>query len=374
MPAHVDFALEREEGRELRLAGRLTLGSAGRLWDELRDVTTSATKGESLNFDMKGVSVVDGGALALLVYARSELQLRGVQCEFVNPSEQTHELVHLYRVDVDARPRRVRRPESALAQIGRGTLALVAETKAVMGFLGVSLLGALGLLREPKTANWKAVMPLMDRAGTDALPIVLLINFLVGFVMAFQGAAQLKQFGANVFVADLVGLSVVRELGPLMTAIIVCGRSGASFAAELGTMKVSEEIDALETLGFGPIAYLVLPRVLALMLVMPILTLFADAIGMLGGLVVGIVSLDLTISSYLVETKKAVAFWDVGSGLLKSLVFAMAIAVVSCQQGFATTGGAEGVGRRTTASVVSILFALILIDAAFTVFFYAFHL
>ena len=150
--------------------------------------------------------------------------------------------------------------------------------------------------------------------------------------------------------------------------------SGAAFAAELGTMKVSEEIDALQTLGFGPIRYLVLPRALGLMLVMPFLTLFADLMGIIGGLCVGLISLDLTVTGYLIETKKALAVWDVGSGMLKSVVFAIAIAVISCQQGFATSGGAEGVGRRTTASVVSILFSLILIDAGFTVFFYEFHL
>jgi phospholipid/cholesterol/gamma-HCH transport system permease protein len=368
------FLVSREDTSDLRLSGRLTLADAGALWQELSKHVAELTKGAALNFDMRSVETVDGGALALLVHVRSDLRLRGVECEFVNASPRIHDLVHLYRGDVDPKPRRRRKPASALEQIGRATIAFVAEVKSVFGFLGTVVLASLGLLREPRTANWKAVMPIMERAGTDAVPIVLLINFLVGFVMAFQGAVQLKQFGANIFVADLVGLSVVRELGPLMTAIIVCGRSGASFAAELGTMKVSEEIDALQTLGFGPVRYLVLPRVFALVLVMPFLTLFADLIGMLGGMAVGLMSLDLTIAGYLIETKKALAFWDIGSGLLKSVVFAMAIAVVSCQQGFATTGGAEGVGRRTTASVVSILFALILIDAGFTVFFYAFHL
>jgi phospholipid/cholesterol/gamma-HCH transport system permease protein len=368
------FLVSREDTSDLRLSGRLTLADAGALWRELGTHVAELSKGAALNFDMEQVDTVDGGALALLVHVRSDLRLRGVECEFVNASPRIQDLVHLYRGDVDPKPRRRRSPASALEQIGRATIAFIAEVKSVFGFLGTVVLAALGLLREPRTANWKAVMPIMERAGTDAVPIVLLINFLVGFVMAFQGAVQLKQFGANIFVADLVGLSVVRELGPLMTAIIVCGRSGASFAAELGTMKVSEEIDALQTLGFGPVRYLVLPRVFALMLVLPFLTLFADLIGMLGGMAVGLMSLDLTIAGYLIETKKALAFWDVGSGLLKSVVFAMAIAVVSCQQGFATTGGAEGVGRRTTASVVSILFALILIDAGFTVFFYAFHL
>ncbi len=368
------FVLERGDATDLRIGGTLKLSSAGALWADLGKYTEPLSRGQSLNFDLEGVETLDGGALALLVHARAGLVLRGVACEFVNAQPRVAELVQLYRGDAVPTPRVRRRREGLLEQIGRSTTLLVTEVRQVLGFLGTCVLAALGLLREPRTANWSAVLPIMDRAGTDAVPIVVLINFLVGFVMAFQGAVQLKQFGANIFVADLVGLSVVRELGPLMTAIIVCGRSGASFAAELGTMKVSEEIDALQTLGFGPIRYLVLPRLFALMLIMPFLTLFADVVGMLGGLAVGLFSLDLTIAGYFIETQKALRPWDIVSGLLKSVVFGIAIAVISCQQGFATSGGAEGVGRRTTASVVSILFALILIDAAFTVFFHAFHL
>jgi phospholipid/cholesterol/gamma-HCH transport system permease protein len=359
---------------ELLLSGRLTLADAGPLWEELQSRARPLGAGDSLHFDMFGVTLVDGGAMALLVHLRSDLQLRGVQCEFLNANDRVGALVHLYRGDVDPKRRKERKPPRVLDQIGRATIAFFREIQLVLGFLGTSVLAAVGLLKEPRTANWKEVLPIMERAGVDAVPIVVLINFLVGFVMAFQGAVQLKQFGANIFVADLVGLSVTRELGPLMTAIIVCGRSGAAFAAELGTMKVSEEIDALQTLGFGPIRYLVLPRVVGLMLVLPFLTLFADLLGIVGGLVVGLLNLDLTISGYLIETRKALSAWDVGSGLVKSVVFAVAIALIACQQGFATSGGAEGVGRRTTASVVSILFALILIDAGFTLFFFEFHL
>jgi phospholipid/cholesterol/gamma-HCH transport system permease protein len=209
----------------------------------------------------------------------------------------------------------------------------------------------------------------MERSGADAVPIVLLINFLIGFVMAYQGALQLEQFGASIFVADLVGLSVTRELAPLMTAIIVCGRTGAAFAAELGTMKVSEEVDALRTLGFMPVRFLVIPRVVGLLLVAPLLTLLADAVGILGGVMVGALILDITPTAYWVQTLSAVGGWDVLSGVLKSIVFAGTIAVIACQQGLATSGGAEGVGRRTTSAVVWILFSLILLDAAFTVLF-----
>jgi phospholipid/cholesterol/gamma-HCH transport system permease protein len=352
----------------------LVFREAGVIWADVLEQTAQLTRGERITFEMSEVERIDGGTMALLVHIRDELSARGVRAEFESATDNVQALIHLYRGDIKPATRRKRRPESTLSQIGRATLEFVSELAKVFGFLGASVLAALGLLKEPKTGNWRHVVPTLERVGADAIPIVVLINFLVGFVMAFQGATQLKQFGANLFVADLVGLSVTRELGPLMTAIILCGRSGASFAAELGSMSVAEEIDALRTMGFGPICYLVLPRTLALVLALPLLTLIGDLVGMLGGLVVGIGSLGLTVSGYVLETQRAVTRWDVFSGLIKSVAFALAISTIACQQGFATRGGAEGVGRRTTASVVSTLFALIVIDATFTVFFHAFNL
>ncbi|HTV20856.1 MAG TPA: ABC transporter permease, partial [Polyangiaceae bacterium] len=224
-------------------------------------------------------------------------------------------------------------------------------------------------LERPRSLNLRDVTLTMERAGADAVPIVLLINFLTGFVMAYQAAIQLARFGANIFVADLVGLAMVRELGPLMTAIIVCGRSGAAFAAELGTMKVSEEVDALRTLGLLPLRYLVLPRVLGLMLVAPVLTLLADAIGIGGGILVASSSLDVTPGAFINELRQVMTPWDIISGLIKSVVFSGTLGIIACQQGLATAGGAEGVGRQTTSAVVISLFSLILLDAFFTVFF-----
>ncbi len=366
--------IDHTSGSRISLGGKLTFPEAKAIWDDVQSRTGSFTQADRVEFDMLAVDVIDGGTMALLVHLRSELAARGVRADFVNAKSDVQELIHLYRGDMKPVRRRKRRPEGALSQLGRGTLDVLLEVKQVLGFFGDAVLSAIGLLREPKTGNWKEVLPTMERSGADAVPIVILINFLVGFVMAFQGANQLKQFGANIFVADLVGLSVTRELGPLMTAIILCGRSGAAFAAELGSMKVSEEIDALRTMGFGAIRYLVLPKAVALMLVLPLLTLIGDFVGIVGGMLVGLTSLGLTVSGYINETQKALSMWDVFSGLVKSVVFALAITLISCQQGFATTGGAEGVGRRTTSSVVSILFALILIDAGFTAFFHEFHL
>jgi phospholipid/cholesterol/gamma-HCH transport system permease protein len=359
---------------ELRFAGHLSFTDAGPLWTELRVHVDAAAGGTTLNFQMQDVERVDGGIMALLAHLRAELQQRGVKSEFHGAHAPIQEIIHLYRGDVRVGRRKERRPQGTLDQIGHATMAMIHEVQLVLAFLGSMVISGLALIRAPRSANWRDLSPTMERAGADAVPIILLINFLVGLVMAFQASVQLKQFGANIFVADLIGISVTRELGPLMTAIIICGRSGAAFAAELGSMKVNEEIDALRTMGLGPMRFLVLPRALALMLVMPLLTLLADFVGILGGLVVGLSSLDLTITSYFTETQKAVKLWDVYSGLIKSVLFALAIALICCQQGLATTGGAEGVGRRTTSAVVTTLFTLIVIDAVYTVLFRALDL
>lgn len=375
MPLFREASLGSGAGKRcLIFEGRLGFSDAPRLWRDLSSALASGQRGDVIDFDLGAVEAVDGGTMALLVHLRAEARQRGVEIELVGARDTVQKIVHLYHGDEKPVRRRRRTHESALEQVGRETVAFFRAVQNVLGFFGDMLLAILGLLREPRTANWAEVPHTMERTGANAVPIVVLINFLVGLVMAFQGAVQLKQFGANIFVADLVSLSITRELGPLMTAIIVCGRSGAAFAAELGSMKVSEEIDALRTLGFGPMSYLVLPRTFALMLVLPVLTLLADLVGILGGLSVALISLDLTVGGYLNETRKALAAWDVFSGVLKSVVFALAIALISCQQGFAASGGAEGVGRRTTSSVVSILFALILIDAAFTLLFHEFNL
>ncbi|MGD0674136.1 MAG: MlaE family lipid ABC transporter permease subunit [Polyangiaceae bacterium] len=370
------FSLEQAAGDDasgtIYVRGRLAFPDAAALWAETQSLVVSSST-PRVDFDLSEVQAVDGGAMALLVHFRNRLRSRGMVSEFIGASPNIQQIVHLYEGDAHLRPLVRRKPENVLAQVGRATLTVLGETQLVLAFFGQMLLSAAGTLRAPRTANWRDVWPTMERVGADAVPIVVLINFLVGFVMAYQGAVQLKQFGANIFVADLVGLSITRELGPLMTAIILCGRSGAAFAAELGSMKVSEEVDAMRTMGLGPIRYLVLPRALALFLAIPILVLLADVVGILGGLVVGLMSLDLTITGYLRETERALSVWDVYSGVIKSGVFGLAIALISCQQGLAATGGAEGVGRRTTAAVVVTFFVLVLLDASFTVLFHLLH-
>ena len=354
---------------EIRIRGSLRFAEAAPFWSELRRLESSAARGETLNFEMSAVQRIDGGAMALLACLRAELQRRGVKSEFLAAGERVQRIIHLYGGDNVVKRLKRRRALGTLDQLGRATVAMAREVQLVLAFLGQMVVSGAGLLRSPRSANWRELPATMERSGADAVPIVILVNFLVGVAMAFQAAAQLKRFGANILVADLIGISITRELGPLMTAIIVCGRSGGAFAAELGFMKVNEEIDALRTMGFGPMRYLVLPRALALIIVVPLLTLLADVAGVLGGLVVGLTNLDLTARGYLNQTARVVSSWDVTSGVLKSAVFAFAVALIACQQGLATTGGAEGVGRRTTSTVVTTMFALILIDAVMTVLF-----
>ncbi len=372
------FAVEQlEDGGKVtgvRFAGRLTIADAPALWADMRSCLEKSARGDVLGLDMSGVESADGACMALLVAVRQELAEKGVRAQFLGATGRVEEILKLYHGDAKPRGRKRPKSSSALAQIGRATVGFLVEVQQVLGFFGDMLIEAVGVVRRPASANWKDAGPILERTGADAVPIVVLINLLVGLVMAFQAAVQLKQFGANIYVADLVGLSICRELGPLMTAIIVCGRSGAAFAAELGSMKVGEEIDALHTMGFGTMRFPVLPRTLALMVALPLLTILADVVAVIGGLLVGMASLDITMTGYLIETRTALGVWDVMQGIIKSFVFALAIALVSCQQGLSTSGGAEGVGRRTPSSVVFSLFAIIVIDAAFTFIFHAFGL
>jgi phospholipid/cholesterol/gamma-HCH transport system permease protein len=354
---------------ELRFSGELNFRDTSRLWREVRELLERPAR--SVRFDLSAVAGLDGGSTALLLELQSELSERGTQAEIVGAQGSVRAMLDLYRAH-PARPAPPH-PEDAsfFDRVGRLTLEWLEELRTMMAFLGDVLAYALSALRAPRSVHWRDLGDLMVRAGVDALPIIILINFLVGLVVGFQAAVQLEQVGADILIADLVVLSVVRELGPLMTAIVVAGRSGAAYAAELGTMKVSEEIDALETLRLDPYRFLVLPRLIALVVMVPMLTLVADGVGALGGLVVAVFAMDLTVAAYLNEAHFALV--DLGSGhhvaggLVKSVFFGAAIALIACQRGLVTQGGAAGVGRSTTSAVVTTLFVLILVDAGFTI-------
>lgn len=207
--------------------------------------------------------------------------------------------------------------------------------------------------------------------GVQAIPIVSLISFFVGLILALQSAYELRRLGAIQFVANAVAISVIRELGPLITAVIVIGRSGSAFAAEIGTMKVTEEVDALETMALRPVAFLVAPKFLAMLVMVPCLTIWADFMGVMGGCLFGVAGANFTVLSYLQATRDALVLHDISSGLVKSALFSLVITAVGCQEGFSTGAGAEEVGRSTTEAVVRSIFLVILVDLVFTALFYA---
>ena len=225
----------------------------------------------------------------------------------------------------------------------------------------------LHVVRHPSALRVEETITHMEKTGVDAVPIVGLISFLLGLIMAFMSSIQLSQFGANIYVASLVALAMVSELGPIMTAIVVAGRTGSLFAAEIGTMQISEEVDALFVMGINPTLFLAVPRVLACLIVVPFLTLFSDFFAITGGLVVGVTLLNLTPGSYLAQTWEAITLFEVLWGMLKSVIFAILISWAGCLRGFQVRGGADAVGQAATSAVVSSIFLIILFDSIFAV-------
>ncbi len=256
-----------------------------------------------------------------------------------------------------------------LERLGRGAAAVWEQGIALLAFIGETALAFATCIAHPARLRWRPILYNIRSAGFDALPIVGLLSFLLGIVVAYQAAEQLRRYGANIFVADLVGLSMLREFAPLITAIIVAGRSGSAYAAQIGTMAVTEEIDAMRTIGIAPLELLVLPKIIALVIALPLLTVFADVLGVFGGMIMARVQLGVTFAEFLDRFAKAVSITSYLIGVGKAPVFAAIIAVVGCFQGLRTKGGADSVGRQTTRSVVQGIFLVIVADALFSIAF-----
>ncbi len=256
-----------------------------------------------------------------------------------------------------------------LNRIGQSTWQGVSGLTGMLAFIGETAIILVRSVMQPHRIRWRPILHNLQSAGFEALPIVGLLSFLMGLVIAYQGADQLQRFGANIFIADLVGLSMLRELSPLLTAIIVAGRSGSAYAAQIGTMKVTEEIDALRTIGIGPTELLVLPKLIALIIALPLLTVFADVAGLFGGMIMARSKLDVSFDVFMHRLGDAIHLSSYLTGICKAPVFAAIIALVGCYQGFQVSGSADSVGRQTTVSVVQAIFLVILADALFSILF-----
>ena len=347
-----------------------TLDSAIALNDRMRELARMPAA--TVVLDGSGLTALDSAGAWVLGRTMRTMADRGAAIEVTRMRDDYRAL--LDKTEIEAPGIALSEPGSSalVALLGRTGASVVSSLTIgaeLLGFFGLTLVTLGRILVGRARVRWIALLRQVEAVGFDALPIVGLLCFLVGVVLAYMGALQLQRFGASILTVNLVGVSVLREIGVLLTAIIVAGRSGSAFTAQIGTMKVNQEVDAMETLGLSPVDVLVIPRLVALFIALPLLVFFGDMMGLLGGAVISVVYLDLSFRQFLVQLKDAVDFWDFGTGLLKAPVFAYVIALVSCHQGLQVSGSAESVGIRTTASVVQSIFLVIVLDAVFAIFF-----
>ncbi len=353
--------------RTLVLSGRLDAESTGAVWREALAAASSATGGPLL-VDATDVEYLDGTGAALLVALREAQTRTGGRFELRGLREEQRRLVEL----VQPSPRKPAPPSADagfLSSLGRASLGIVDDLGHLVGFIGELVLALADVARHPKHLRLKDVMHVADRAGIGATGIICLVGFLLGLILSFQGAIPMQRFGAQVFVADLIGVSMLRELGPLMASILLTARSGSAFAAEIGTMKVNEEIDALTTMGLEPVRFLVVPRVLAALMVVPALAMLTSLAGLVGGAVV-FLSLGFPLVVYIGRIVDFVTVGDVLGGLFKAVAFGVIVAAVGCQRGLQTGQGAGAVGASTTSSVVSGIILIAVADGMFAIAFY----
>ena len=322
-------------------------------------------------FDLSGLTQLDTSGAWLIARLGRALEAAGTRVETKAADPDLAAL--LQRVaetrDVLPQPPRRRNLTDKVAELGAGVENVLLETRDLVAFMGALVLALTRLAMTPWKLRWNAIFAHLEQTGLNALPIVGLINLLVGVVLAFQGADQLARFGAQTFTINMLGISVLREMAVLLTAIVVAGRSGSAFTAQIGTMQVNEEVDALRTIGLDPMDVLVVPRVLALVISLPLLTFFADMMGLLGGGLMCVVLLDISFQQYLGLLNQAITVNHFWVGMAKAPFFAILIALVGCFEGLRVSGSAESVGRLTTRSVVEAIFLVIIVDALFSVMF-----
>jgi len=323
----------------------------------------------SLRVDAAGVTYCDGSGIAFLLDLLREGTRQGARVTITNLAPRFAELLGQFDqagLGDEALPPAL--PLSRIERLGRASLQFAGNLRRQIDY-ALRVTGCLWYeLRHPSLVRWKEVLSVAEQMGVKGLPVVTLIAFLMGVVLAYQSAVPMRQFGAELFVANLIGLSMLRELAPLMTSIVLAGRTGAAFAAEIGTMKVNEEIDALTTMALDPLRFLVVPRLLATMFVTPLLTIFAGIVGLIGGGLV-MLSFDIPLVTYFKQITGVVSIGDFTGGLFKSAVFAYLVAMIGCLRGLETEGGPRAVGQAATRAVVSAIVMIVVFDGLFAVLF-----
>ena len=360
-----------QEGRRLAVGGAWTIAESARLDQELNGLELKG--GGDIAIDASELSRLDSAGAWLLLRTRRALEAKGAKISDFQVPDMYRPLLDTLDRPRKSEPRKSRIPQGYrgwLYRIGRTTVHVYTQTIGMLAYLGrVTVESGEAIVRPRGNLRVAALFRQIEETGINALPIVGLLAFLIGIVLAYQGADQLKRFGAEIFTINLLGVGVLREIGGLITAIIVAGRSGSAFTAHIGTMRVNEEIDAMQAMGLNTVDNLVLPRVLGLVIALPLLTIYSDIMGLLGGAFMCYFQLGITIPVFLRQLNDAVDVNTLMVGLIKAPVFAFVIALVGCYEGFQVERNAASVGLLTTRSVVEGIFLVIVLDAAFSVMF-----
>ena len=356
----------------LAAAGDWLVATAGELDRRIRAIQMPS--GKRVTLDLTRIDRLDTAGAWLLLRTENALKSRGNAVVIRDLRAHLAPLFDQVRAGGMVAPARHPRPAhhtivGFLARIGETSLGLLARAINLLGFFGVTCITAGRVLLRPRRLRITALVAQMEQTGVNALPIVSLLSFLVGVVIAYQGADQLRRFGAEIYTVNLLGVGILRELGVLMAAITIAGRSVSAFTAQLGTMRVNEEIDALRTIGLDPVEVLVIPRLFGLMLTLPMLALCANLCALLGGCLMAWGSLGITPPQFTRQLQSGLYPWTFWIGLMKAPFFALIIALVGCYEGFQVARSAESVGRQTTLSVVEAIFLVIVADAAFSIVF-----
>lgn len=353
----------------LRLTGRLVMEHVDALGVEFDRVTLD---GPTARIDLDGLLALDTSGAWLIAMLKARSEANGVAVDLIDATSDRAALVDTVQAalpgpdGVEDAPRGL---VAWVASVGAATMGTVHSMASLLSFVGEVLSRFFYGVVRPRRWRVAALVSQMQETGFNAIPIVVLMSFLIGVVLSFQGASQLRQFGAEVFVVDLIAISILRELGILLTSIIVAGRSGSAFTASIGSMKVREELDAMRTLGLDPIEVLVLPRVIALVIMLPILGFIANISGLFGGALMSWIELGVSPSMFITRLQENTDIWHLAVGMIKAPFFAAIIATVACWQAMQVQGSADSVGRHTTTSVVQAIFLVIVADAVFSIFF-----
>jgi phospholipid/cholesterol/gamma-HCH transport system permease protein len=358
MKVHIKFSNQAESNIFI-CSGNWTIDSIHQVERLLEKISINQSQ---IIFDGKDIVMMDTAGAWLLFRTKRQLEKAGYSVVMQNFNTK-HQLLLEIMANNISNNQEISKAPNFLIQLGQKTHEFFIKIFEFLAFVGETFI----IFLSPFKIRWQALVANLYSAGVTALVIIGLMAFLMGVVLAYQGGSQLKLYGANIFIVDLVGVTLLRELAPLLTAILIAGRSGSAYTAEIGNMRVSEEIDALKTMGISPMELLVLPKVLALMIVMPLLTVFADIMGVLGGMLIAHLSFDVNISDFLEIFPERVAVSNYIIGIAKAIIFGIIISLVACYHGFQVKSSADSVGKHVTMSVVQAIFLVILVDAIFAI-------